>query len=67
MGSCWADLWRAKTAAVEYSISYDPGLMEPLISRSDFLMRDSVIEAQFGDDEPIVGQLSFSDDDGGHA
>jgi len=69
MGSCWSRWWQRieQPKVVEYSIVYDPELMEPLISKSDFLMRDSVIEAQFGSPPAVEGELSFSHDDGGHA
>lgn len=66
MGSCFACFFPKKKLEVDYSVYFDADspMCEPLLSKSDFLMRDSVIEAQLYDSDEITGELSFSQDDG---
>jgi hypothetical protein len=68
MGSCLTNVFggfhqREKEKSIEYSVVYDSDLFQPLLSHSDFLLHNSVINAQF-ENEEIVGSLSFSQKDG---
>lgn len=58
MGCCFPK--QKPLSQTEFSVVYesDSSLLQPLISHTDFLMRESVIEAQF-EEHNIEGKLSF--------
>ena len=63
MGTCCVKPWKPAAKLEDYSVEYESELMVPLISNSEFLMHDSVIAAQFMNEQNYSGTLTFTEND----